>query len=1058
MHSAPLEKRRKCRRPFLVDHVTSSLGAVVAASSLACLLLASVDLVALHVHPYHDGRPALFVLPALALFAGVFLGAIVWLTGALVYSVSGKQDFLLSSALVSAMAASPCCFLLARGLFSGAGVSRIISPAISIPAATLLLILIFGSAVFLGGWLYLRALYGKLDLVSWVLAIMGLFGFVVSLHWINGHVFVRLYPQIHKAQSWTAWGAGTFLFGILLAPAFREGRGKHILKAAGATVALGGVVGLFIARPAWMNHETRFILVDGTVTGREIVEILTRRKFRPDHFHVKKTNAEVWRQEIGGLPLRHGTSVLLITVDALRADMMGTYSPQSRLTPNLDRWAEKSTVFERSYCQSPHSSYSIAALLTGEPVRSLAALKHPMPMTLADLMNEKGYSTSAYCTDGVFYTGRGRLGVYRQNRFGFRDFDPNGYDGGRLTRLAKEELKRLQGAGNPFFLWVHYFDLHEPYRRHEEFDFGPAPLDRYKSEIAYTERYIADLISKADSLEKEVIVVLTADHGEEFGEHGGFYHGSSLYDEQVRVPLIINIPGVDPRMVRAPVSLVDLAPTLLDVLGVDIPHNLEGRSLVPYIAGKDPPPRPVFAEVSTKRMVLFEGVKLIKDTWRKTMELYDLEQDPMERRNLVESRPEQAAKLQNMLYEYMARLAARNRGLPEALAAARLGTDRARDGLCALVENESAEPDHRLEAVQRLSRMKGGCSFPVLSKMMQTRQPGLWEEAAISIGELEHPEAVDALKDIMIKADSPDLRHRAAIAAGRLKMKAAAPFLLEALFSSNGRTRYRSAHYLGQVGGDEAVRPLMHAAGSVDNVGHLIAVSLGRIGYRIEGNTSEEILDFLSDWAAREKSNHVLASIMKGIGYLGKKRSAKTLMHFLEDENIQEAREALVRTRAWGPEYGFWGTDFPPGDELSIAGAKRKDFDPGARIIPEAVVLSEKLKCGKNRTWKAFSFLNRSSCLLSPRFRVRFFYDPAERNTDPKHLLFTIRPKKDRNKSPMFLNLQINTRRLERKPLQNGWQELRWTLEDGSLQPGWNTVKAESQGTLALEADHLIAW
>ena len=192
------------------------------------------------------------------------------------------------------------------------------------------------------------------------------------------------------------------------------------------------------------------------------------------------------------------------------------------------------------------------------------------------------------------------------------------------------------------FLWVHFFEPHEPYEKRPAHDFGNGDVDRYDSEIAYTDAAVGRLLRYLDKHRPGAIVILTADHGEEFDEHGGRYHGTTLYDEQIRVPLIIAVPGVPPHVVRGPVELVDLAPTVLGLLDIPVPVRMRGTDLGPWLASPPAPDdrlAPAFAEVDEQRMVASARDKLICDVAKGFCAYYDLVADPGERRNLAEAQP-----------------------------------------------------------------------------------------------------------------------------------------------------------------------------------------------------------------------------------------------------------------------------------------------------------------------------------------------------------------------------------------------------------------------------------
>ncbi|MCA9542659.1 MAG: sulfatase, partial [Myxococcales bacterium] len=174
---------------------------------------------------------------------------------------------------------------------------------------------------------------------------------------------------------------------------------------------------------------------------------------------------------------------------------------------------------------------------------------------------------------------------------------------GAATALAVDFLRGRAQARAPFFAWVHLFDPHQPYVLPP----GTATTDdsdlaRYRAEVIYTDLQIARLFRALETtgLLDRTIVVVTADHGDEFGDHGGQYHSTSLYDELIRVPLIVRVPGLPPRVVDEAVSLLDIAPTALDLLGVPAPATFEGRSLKPLLRGEPFAAKAVHAEIAYK--------------------------------------------------------------------------------------------------------------------------------------------------------------------------------------------------------------------------------------------------------------------------------------------------------------------------------------------------------------------------------------------------------------------------------------------------------------------------
>ena len=223
-----------------------------------------------------------------------------------------------------------------------------------------------------------------------------------------------------------------------------------------------------------------------------------------------------------------------------------------------------------------------------------------------------------------------------------------------LTDQAISQLEELETSGAQFFLWVHYLDPHAEYVSHAEFDFGSRGRERYDGEIAFTDSHVGRLIERVKSGAKgeTTAIVLTSDHGEAFGEHGLYKHGFEVWEELVRVPLIVAIPGVKAKRVKARRSLIDLVPTLLDLFEMkhpeaSAPDFLSGQSLVPDLLRgpeeKDPS-RIVFVDMSAgpynqERQAFIENDgKLIASSGR-PLGLYDLGQDPGEKDDLLGKAP-----------------------------------------------------------------------------------------------------------------------------------------------------------------------------------------------------------------------------------------------------------------------------------------------------------------------------------------------------------------------------------------------------------------------------------
>jgi arylsulfatase A-like enzyme len=351
--------------------------------------------------------------------------------------------------------------------------------------------------------------------------------------------------------------------------------------------------------------------------------------------------------------------VLLITIDTLRADHLGAYGYERATTPNLDELAEQSVVFESAQASSSWTLPAVASLLTSQYASSHGAVGNDTPvpeaaLTLAEVLRPRGWASAAVVS---------HIFVSRRYGFaqGFDEFHDGIIDTGDknphkqisspwINQIAFEWLDRRQ-AQEPWFLWLHYFDPHHKFLEHEGLDFGEERVDRYDGEIAFTDRHIGELLDKLEHEEllEQTLVVVAADHGEEFGDHGGEGHRKTLYREVVRVPLIVRAPGIAPSRVRAQVRTIDLAPTVCELLGIAPPELFAGKSLVPLLRGESGEDRDALAELRDRGAefdaLAADGFKLIHDRLTQRFELYELGADVEERTDLSAREPERVEAL-----------------------------------------------------------------------------------------------------------------------------------------------------------------------------------------------------------------------------------------------------------------------------------------------------------------------------------------------------------------------------------------------------------------------------
>jgi choline-sulfatase len=350
-----------------------------------------------------------------------------------------------------------------------------------------------------------------------------------------------------------------------------------------------------------------------------------------------------------------GSNVLLITLDTTRADHMGYAGYVSARTPNLDRLAAEGVRCEAAYSPVPLTLPSHCTMLSGlyppaHGVRNNGNYFLPEAvLTLAEMLGRRGYHTSAFVSSFILDS---RFGLNQ----GFAVYDDDFAGGAAKTYQSERNAADVFAAfsawlagydGGKFFSWVHFFDPHAPYDPPEPYRsaFADAPYD---GEIAYVDHYVGEIIALLEEkrLLKNTLVVIAGDHGEAFGEHGERGHQVFCYEENLRVPLIFRATGSLPEGMRLgqKTCLVDITPTILDLLQLPVPPTIQGRSLLPAMQKKEMPGRDLYLESFFAReafhcapvLGIIRGPFKYLDLPRP--ELYDLQADPGEGKNLVSAR------------------------------------------------------------------------------------------------------------------------------------------------------------------------------------------------------------------------------------------------------------------------------------------------------------------------------------------------------------------------------------------------------------------------------------
>jgi arylsulfatase len=413
-------------------------------------------------------------------------------------------------------------------------------------------------------------------------------------------------------------------------------------------------------------------------------------------------------------------NAILIVADALRADHLGAYGYPRETSPAIDAFAADNLFFERSRSQAPCTVPSVNSMLTSRhPLRFQGARRETLRMalgiperfpSLAEILSRHGFSTAAVSASPVVRktpTAHNREGGFDR---GFDRFDERCLwaDAECVHQAALSALDQLE---EPFFLYLHYMDPHGPYQPPERhvrrfatsqparafvaagdpkpigrmlYAKGPAVdmapiewqhlIDLYDEEILYFDGWFQALLDELDErgLADDTLVVLTSDHGEDFLDHGDVEHCRNLYDSEIRTPLMMRVPGSKGgRRITFDVQNLDIVPTLLDWLGVSAAEiDFDGRSLRPQIDGEveADPSTPSLAAWNTWTSITDGDLKLMVESVSGRSELYDLEADPSELRDLSAKRAEDVARLSSALSAELERYGIVRPG-PEAAAA-----------------------------------------------------------------------------------------------------------------------------------------------------------------------------------------------------------------------------------------------------------------------------------------------------------------------------------------------------------------------------------------------------
>ncbi len=371
-------------------------------------------------------------------------------------------------------------------------------------------------------------------------------------------------------------------------------------------------------------------------------------------------------------------NVVFLMVDSLRADMPWAGYPRP-IAPWLTKFAERSTLYPRAYSLSSYTAKSVAPTLVGKypsemPRDGYFFTQWPNSnLFVTERLQKAGHRTLSGQGHGYFMASLGAVQGFDVHKLlpgtvldttGVHDVTSE-----RLTEQAKQLLSNpenvSQDDGKRFFLYVHFLDPHHEYYKHPSSpDFGNARRDLYDNEVHFTDYWVGQLIDwvQAQPFGRDTAFIITADHGEGFGERGQYRHSYELWEALVRVPLFIHVPGAPPRRIEQPRSGIDLAPTIADLMGIleGAEPPLRGRSLLPEVFGAPAEPRPVVVDLprcdlmDRRRGVIDGPWKLLAFGDDYKFMLFNVEQDPKEEQDLAAKEPEQLERMKKLYQELSA--------------------------------------------------------------------------------------------------------------------------------------------------------------------------------------------------------------------------------------------------------------------------------------------------------------------------------------------------------------------------------------------------------------------
>jgi len=711
--------------------------------------------------------------------------------------------------------------------------------------------------------------------------VAGSLSFVLVLIAVDALVLVRVYPAFHVALTLLAISSMS-LVGV----AFGRPQSERLSAAASALAVVLLLLSPFMAMRLRSQPNASFVVERVAPWSGKLLTLAARLERRTAPIkQASSTHLASTAQHLRGIDLRD-RDVLLITVDALRADLLTAYGGRG-LTPQLDALAKDSLVFRRAYTVAPHTSYALASLLTAKFLKPVLEMHGASadPPTLPDLLRRYGYRTAAFYPPAIFFVDGARFDALRNRGFGFEYRKEMFASAGERAKQIEAYLTEADPQ-KPVFAWVHLFEPHEPYDPPPELVHEDSARGRYEAEVAVCDRAIGDLLRAFRAKRPGATIIVSADHGEEFGDHGGHYHGTTVFDEQVRVPLLWSSPGVvRPGVTDAPVELVDVGTSVLSAAGVPREARMRGDDLGALLAGEAGAGPPLaFAAVEDRHMVTDGHLKAICVARETQCQLFDLDQDPRELRNLAAERAADLTRLRSGLDAFLTSIPKVEAlgvddgvAFPAALTRARLGAPGAGPEVVPLLADARASV--RIAAARTLGELRVAAAAMALDRLrLHDPDPAVRAEAAVASLLLGSDLAADDVRALLTQADAAEglsLARRAALALARLHDPAALP-VLSALAhdeAADELDRLRAVKAVADVGTKAAAGALIDLLANV-RLRSAVAEALGRLGGRPAANA-------LASTLRKERYQTARQAEARALQHISDPRTAALVTHVL---------------------------------------------------------------------------------------------------------------------------------------------------------------------------------